>query len=147
MISDDYSEAEALESLHAGAIDYFARPHQRAELVARLRAHLRSRSTSLEVQLSIGPFRFHPAQRLLVDERRNNRIWLTSKESRILRRLHVANGRPVPKADLLEVAWGSPDTSVHTLQTHIYRLRTKLNSGAAGRPLLLTTGGGYKLDV
>ena len=147
MISDGYSEADALQSLRAGAIDYFHRPHHREELLARLRAHLRSKSTSLDVHLKIGPFSFHPGQRILLDERRQSRIWLTAKEARILRYLHMANGRAVPKAELLGVAWGSPDTSVHTLQTHIYRLRTKLKTGGAGRPLLVTTAGGYVLDM
>ena len=146
MVSDQYSEAEAVRSLSAGAIDYFPRLHQRAELLARLRAHLRSKSTSLDVDLTIGSFSFHPGQRVLVDRRKHTRIWLTAKESRILRRLHLANSQPVPTEELLQVAWGSPDASVHTLQTHIYRLRCKL-AASGDRPMLLTTPRGYLLDL
>ena len=146
MISDQYSEAEAVRSLRAGAIDYFHRPHHRAELLARLRAHLRSKSTSLDVDLTIGSFNFHPGQRILVDRRKHTRIWLTAKEARILRRLHLANSQPVDTEELLRVAWGSPNASVHTLQTHIYRLRCKLGT-SGDRPMLLTTPQGYALDL
>ena len=146
MISSQYSEAEATRSLGAGAIDYFHRPHHRAELLARLRAHLRSKSTSLDVELTIGSFAFHPGQRVLVNRRKGGRIWLTAKESRILRRLHLANCQPVATGELLQVVWGSPNASVHTLQTHIYRLRCKLGT-SGDRPMLLTTPRGYVLDV
>ena len=146
MISDSYSEDQAAQSLGAGAIDYFHRPHHRAELVARLRAHLRSKATSLDVELTIGSFTFHPGPRILVERRKQTRIWLTAKEARILRRLHLANSQPVDTEELLQVAWGSPNASVHTLQTHIYRLRCKLGT-SGDRPMLLTTPRGYLLDL
>ena len=144
MVSCSNSETDVLRSFRAGAIDHFARLHQRAELLARLRAHLRSKSTSLDVDLTIGSFSFHPGQRILVDRRKHTRIWLTAKESHILRRLHLANGRPVATKELLQVAWGSSNGSAHTLQTHIYRLRCKLGT-SDDRPMLRTVSHGYVL--
>ena len=144
VIDQEDSEAMALESLQAGAVDYFPRPHNRAELSARMRAHLRNRTTSLEVDISIGPFVFRPGQRALLDRRTQKRIWLTVKEARLLRQLHLANGRSVPARVLMMAAWDPASNSVHTLHTHVYRLRNKLSIQGA-EPMLLTTRDGYSL--
>lgn len=145
MVGTTDSEAAAVRSLEAGAIDYFPRPQKHAELLARLRAHVRSLSTSLEVQINIGPFTFRPGQRTLVDRATGARIWLTAKETRLLRRLDAAYGEPVKLASLLEAAWHSANTSSHTLHTHIYRLRSKLGAGTGGTPMLRTVREGYVL--
>lgn len=145
MVGAAESEADALRSLDAGAIDYFPRPQNQAELLARIRAHLRSLATSLDVDISIGLFTFRPGQRTLTHRKTGARTWLTAKETRLLRRLHAANGTPVSPVALLEAAWTGPGTSMHTLHTHVYRLRGKLGAGSDARPMLRTVPEGYAL--
>lgn len=143
--TDDADGPDELRGLRAGALDYVARPHNRAEVMARIRAHLRSLANCLDVEITIGPYAFLPGQRSLTNRRTRARIWLTVKESRLLRELCLADDQPVPAASLMRVGWGPKATCVHTLHTHIYRLRTKLGPADRGGPMLLTTRSGYRL--
>ncbi len=90
----------------------------------------------------IGPYDFHPSAKLLVEGER--RIRLTEKETDILRYLRTATGI-VPRQTLLGEVWGyGPQVATHTLETHIYRLRKKIETDPDS-PILLTEDGGYRL--
>ncbi|MBV9550081.1 MAG: response regulator transcription factor [Alphaproteobacteria bacterium] len=90
----------------------------------------------------IGPYDFHPSAKLLVDGER--KIRLTEKETDILRYLRTATGI-VPRQTLLGEVWGyGPQVATHTLETHIYRLRKKIEADPDS-PILLTEDGGYRL--
>jgi DNA-binding response OmpR family regulator len=90
----------------------------------------------------IGPYDFHPSAKLLVDGER--KIRLTEKETDILRYLRTASGI-VPRQTLLGEVWGyGPQVATHTLETHIYRLRKKIEIDPDA-PILVTEDGGYRL--
>ncbi len=140
-------EEDIVRGLNAGANDYVVKPYRPTELVARLRAQIRAFEVSEDAVLPIGPYQFRPAQRLLQDAAANRRIRLTEKESAVLKYLYRANGEPVARKTLLREVWGySPGTTTHTVETHIYRLRRKIEPDAAQIRLLVNEDGGYRLD-
>ncbi len=142
--SDD--EADIVRGLDAGANDYIAKPFRLNELLARLRAQLRLFDTSEDAVLTIGPYLFRPSAKQLQDPARNRRIRLTEKESAILKFLFRAGAKPVARQVLLNEVWGyNAAVTTHTLETHIYRLRQKIEPDPANARLLITEGGGYRL--
>ncbi|MDE2198583.1 MAG: response regulator transcription factor [Rhodospirillales bacterium] len=147
MLTGSDEEVDVVRGLDAGANDYIAKPFRMAELLARLRAQLRMFENSEDAVFTIGPFTFRPSAKLLQDTTRNRRIRLTEKEAAILKFLYRANARPVARQDLLGEVWGyNAAVTTHTLETHIYRLRQKIEADPAHARLLLTEGGGYRLD-
>ena len=71
---------------------------------------------------------------------------LTEKETAILKFLLRAGDEPVSRDVLLNDVWGyHADVTTHTLETHIYRLRQKIEADPANAQLLVTEGGGYRL--
>jgi DNA-binding response OmpR family regulator len=137
---------EVVRGLEAGAHDYLAKPVRPAVLVARLHALLRHHESSLDAVFPLGPWTFHPAQKLLRGKA-GVRIWLTAKEVDILRHLLRSPG-PVSKQALLTDVWGyNPSVSSHTLETHIYRLRQKIEADPHEPRLLLTAAEGYRLAL
>jgi DNA-binding response OmpR family regulator len=143
--SDD--ETDVVRGLESGANDYIAKPFRLAELLARLRAQLRTFENSEDAVFSIGPYMFRPSAKLLQDQARNRRIRLTEKEAAILKFLYRAGSRPVARQVLLNEVWGyNAAVTTHTLETHIYRLRQKIEPDPSNARLLVTEGGGYRLD-
>jgi DNA-binding response OmpR family regulator len=143
--SDD--EADVVRGLESGANDYVAKPFRLAELLARLRAQLRIFENSEDAVFTIGPYTFRPAAKLLHEPVKNRRIRLTEKEAAILKFLYRAGTKPVARQVLLNEVWGyNAAVTTHTLETHIYRLRQKIEPDPANARLLVTEGGGYRLD-
>ena len=144
MLAGSDAENDVVRGLEAGAHDYLAKPVRLPVLIARLRAQLRHHGNSTHAALTVGRWRFHPAQKLLCDEA-GGRIWLTLKEVGILRCLLRMDGA-VAKQQLLADVWGyRADASTRTLQTHIHRLRRKIEVDPCNARLLMTTKGGYRL--
>ncbi|MBY0331664.1 MAG: response regulator transcription factor [Acetobacteraceae bacterium] len=148
MLTGADTEADIVRGLDAGANDYIAKPFRLNELLARLRAQLRVFDNSEDAVFTIGPYQFRPSAKLLLDQARNRKIRLTEKESAILKFLYRAGGRPAGRQVLLNEVWGyNSAVTTHTLETHIYRLRQKIEPDPANAVLLLTEGGGYRLDA
>jgi DNA-binding response OmpR family regulator len=148
MLTGADSEADVVRGLDAGANDYIAKPFRLSELLARVRAQLRVFDNSEDAVFLIGPYVFHPSAKLLQEPARNRKLRLTGKECSILKYLYRAGGKPVPRPVLLNEVWGySSAASTHTLETHMYRLRQKLETEPSQPRLLLTENGGYKLDA
>ncbi len=145
MLADSDAEDDVVRGLDAGAQDYLAKPVRPAVLVARLRSHLRHHENSTDAVLTVGRWRFHPGQKVLRDKA-GGRIWLTSREVGLLRYLLQRADRAVTRQELLADVWGyDPAASTHTLQTHIYRLRRKIEVDPYDAQLLVTTNVGYRL--
>lgn len=138
MLTGSDDEADIVRGLDAGANDYVAKPFRIAELLARLRAQLRLFENSEDAVFTIGPYTFRPSGKLLQDPQKNRRIRLTEKETAILKFLYRAGTRPVPRQVLLNEVWGyNAAVTTHTLETHIYRLRQKIEPDPANASFLL----------
>lgn len=147
MLTGAGGEEDVVRGFDSGANDYVAKPFRSNELLARLRAQLRSFESSEEAVLSVGPYTFRPARKLLQDAAKNRRIRLTDKEAAILKFLYRSEARPVDRQILLHEVWGyNPAVTTHTLETHIYRLRQKIETDPANPSLLVTEHGGYRLN-
>jgi DNA-binding response OmpR family regulator len=145
MLTGHDSEADTIEGLDAGANDYVAKPFRFAVLLARIRAQLRSHEASEDAVLTIGTYTFRPATKLLTTDR-GSKVRLTEKETSILRYLYRAGGKVIGRDELLQEVWGyNAEVTTHTLETHIYRLRQKIEKDPSNAALLVTEAGGYKL--
>ena len=145
MLTAQDSEEDHVEGLEAGANDYVTKPFKFGILLARIRAHLRSHEASEDAVFQIGPYTFRPGAKLLVGDR-GSKLKLTEKETAILRFLYRAGRAVVNRDTLLAEVWGyNAHVTTHTLETHIYRLRQKIEPNPAAAAILVTEGGGYKL--
>jgi DNA-binding response OmpR family regulator len=146
MVTGADAEQDVVRGLDAGANDYLAKPFRLPELLARVRAQLRVFDNSEDAVFLIGPYIFRPSAKLLQEPARNRKMRLTNKECSILKYLYRAGGKAVSRQVLLNEVWGySSAVSTHTLETHVYRLRQKLEADPSQPHLLLTEHGGYKL--
>jgi DNA-binding response OmpR family regulator len=145
MLTGAGTDSDTILGLEAGANDYVPKPFRFAVLLARIRAQMRSHEASEDAIFPIGPYSFRPGSKLLVNDR-GSKIRLTDKETAILRYLYRAGQRPVSREILLQEVWGyNSGVTTHTLETHIYRLRQKIERDPANAMLLVTEAGGYKL--
>jgi len=145
MLTAATSDSDTIQGLEAGADDYVAKPFRFAVLLARIRVQLRSHEQSENAVFHLGPYEFRPAQKLLLDAAKK-KVRLTEKETNILKYLYRAGGKPVAREELLAEVWGyNAGVTTHTLETHIYRLRQKIEPDASAARLLLTEAGGYRL--
>ena len=146
MLTGQDTDADQILGLESGANDYVTKPFKFSVLLARVRAHLRSHEQSEDAVFQIGPYEFRPAMKLLVTED-ERKVRLTEKETNILKYLYRAGGKPVPRDELLHEVWGyNPAVTTHTLETHIYRLRQKIEPDTSHARLLVTESGGYRLS-
>src|SRR6266851_3859424 len=114
-------------------------------LMARIRAQLRQHEASEDAVFSVGPYSFRPGSKMLTGANAR-KVRLTEKETAILRFLYRAGQLPVSRETLLQEVWGyNSGVTTHTLETHIYRLRQKIEKDAANPEILVTEAGGYKL--
>ncbi len=145
MLTGNDSDADQILGLDAGANDYVTKPFKFAVLLARIRAQLRQHEQSEDAVFAIGPYSFKPASKVLIDEK-GAKVRLTEKETSILKYLYRAGEKVVTRDVLLHEVWGyNAGVTTHTLETHIYRLRQKIEKDPSNAELLVTETGGYKL--
>jgi DNA-binding response OmpR family regulator len=145
MLTGHDTESDTVLGLESGANDYVTKPFRFAVLLARIRAHLRQHEQSEDATFSIGHFTFRPAAKMLLDTG-GKKVRLTEKETAILKYLYRAGDRIVTRDVLLSEVWGyNSGVTTHTLETHIYRLRQKIERDPSNAELLVTASGGYKL--
>ncbi len=141
----DLHEDEVVRALDAGANDFITPPFRCNEVIARLRAQMRAHESSDDAVLVVGPFQFRPARRMLVNVTTGTSQRLTEKEAAVLKFLYRADG-PVSRNALLNEVWGYHDNATtHTVETHIYRLRRKIEPNPDAISLLISEHGGYRL--
>ena len=146
MLTAADGEADTILGLDAGANDYIAKPFRLNVLLARLRAQLRQHEQSDDAMFTIGPYSFRPSAKLLVDDTGRKKVRLTEKETAILKYLYRAGDRTVGRDVLLNEVWGyNAGVTTHTLETHVYRLRQKIERDPAQAEILITEPGGYRL--
>ena len=146
MLTGHDSDADTILGLDAGANDYVTKPFKFPVLLARIRAQLRTHEQSEDAVFNLGPYTFKPAQKMLITED-EKKIRLTEKETNILKFLHRAPEGVVARDVLLHEVWGyNAGVTTHTLETHIYRLRQKIEPDPGNARLLVTESGGYRLN-
>jgi DNA-binding response OmpR family regulator len=145
MLTAQASDSDTILGLESGANDYITKPFKFAVLLARIRAQLRQHEQSEDAVFTIGPYSFKPAAKLLLDDN-GSKVRLTEKETSILKYLYRAGEKVVSREVLLHEVWGyNAGVTTHTLETHIYRLRQKIEKDPSSAELLVTETGGYKL--
>lgn len=145
MLTGHDSDSDTILGLEAGANDYVTKPFRFAVLLARVRAQLRTHEQSEDAVFTIGPYTFRPAQKIMT-ESNGGKVRLTEKETAIIKYLYRADQKIIGRDELLEQVWGyNSGVTTHTLETHIYRLRQKIEKDPSNARLLVTEGGGYKL--
>lgn len=148
MLTGVGEEGDVVRGLEAGANDYVIKPFRRKELLARLKAQIRIFENSEDATFPIGPYLFHPSARFLTSDNGKSRIRLTDKETSILKFLYRNGEESVGRDVLLNEVWGcNSAVTTHTLETHIYRLRQKMEPDPSHVSLLTTEDGGYRLNV
>ena len=147
MLTAQDGDADTILGLDAGANDYVTKPFKIAVLLARMRAHLRQHEQSDDAVFTIGPYSFRPSAKLLIDEAKNKKVRLTEKETAILKYLYRSGDKVVGRDTLLgEVLGYNAGVTTHTLETHVYRLRQKIERNPSQAEILVTEPGGYKLN-
>lgn len=145
MLTGHASDTDAVLGLDSGANDYVTKPFKFSVLLARIRAHLRQHEASDDALFEIGQYTFRPSSKHLINAK-GGKLRLTEKETAILRFLYRAGQQVVSRDTLLREVWGyNANVTTHTLETHIYRLRQKIEKDPASAQLLVTESGGYKL--
>src|SRR3954467_7351846 len=145
MLTGHDTDSDTILGLESRANDYLTKPFRFAPVLARIRAQLRQHEASEDAVFTIGPYTFRPSSKLLMNPK-GSKVRLTEKETAILRYLYRAGQRPVSREVLLQEVWGyNSGVTTHTLETHIYRLRQKVEKDAGAPAILVTEGGGYKL--
>lgn len=145
MLTGHDTDSDTILGLESGANDYVAKPFRFAVLLARIRAQLRQHEQSEDAIFTIGGYSFRPSAKMLVDDR-GQKIRLTEKETAILKFLYRAGEKVITRDVLLHEVWGyNSGVTTHTLETHIYRLRQKIEKDPSKAELLVTDVGGYKL--
>jgi DNA-binding response OmpR family regulator len=145
MLTGQGSDADMILGLDSGANDYVVKPFRFAVLLARIRSQLRQHEHSEDAVFRVGPYTFKPAQKLLLRDDQK-KIRLTEKETAIIKFLYRSGEQAVSREVLLTDVWGyNAGVSTHTLETHIYRLRQKIERDPSHAEILVTEGGGYRL--
>jgi DNA-binding response OmpR family regulator len=146
MLTGADSEADTVLGLDSGADDYVTKPFRLSVLLARLRANLRQSEHFDDAEFAIGPYTFRPSAKLLTDPSGGRKVRLTEKETAILKYLHRAGDQAIARDTLLGEVWGyNAGVTTHTLETHVYRLRQKIERDPAHAEILVTETGGYRL--
>ena len=146
LVPKDYHFEGALPKLdHYNEI--LSKPIKVSDLLASI-----SRNVTLkkhdDQDLKIANYFFRPDEKILIDIETKDRIRLTEKETDILRQLHQADQNELSRRELLRDIWGYKEgISSHTLETHIYRLRKKIEKNPSDAVILITTESGYRLTL
>ena len=145
MLTGHDTDSDTILGLDAGANDYVTKPFKFPVLLARIRSQLRQHEQSEDAVFTVGPYTFKPAAKMLLTED-DKKIRLTEKETNILKFLYRASEGVVARDVLLHEVWGyNAGVTTHTLETHIYRLRQKIEPDPSNARILLTESGGYRL--
>ena len=145
MLTGHDTDADQIRGLESGANDYLTKPFRFPVLLARINSALRQHDQSEDVVFTIGPYSFQPSAKLL-EANDGNKVRLTDKETSILKYLYRQGPKTITRDVLLKEVWGyNSRVTTHTLETHIYRLRQKIERDPSNARLLVTEDGGYRL--
>ncbi len=149
MLTARGEEIDKILGFEVGADDYLTKPFSIRELLARVAALLRRSALSTpaptaEQALAFGPLEINTGQRSV--RLRGERLDLTAKEWELLVLMASNPGRTYSRQELLDMVWGYHyDGYSHTVNSHINRLRNKIEDDPASPRYVLTKRGlGYR---
>lgn len=127
----------------------FEKPYRIGSILERIHTLLNTRDEKQHDQdMQIGPYRMNLRHMTLTSDDLNTPIKLTEKERDILALLGKNPLERVERQSLLDQVWGYVDgLETHTLETHIYRLRQKIEIDPSEPKILLTDENGYKISL
>lgn len=136
------------ESTDFSRKDIFTIPLRLGALIERVQHYIKiTAKKSVEEIITIGSYKFIQEESTLMEINGKGPDRLTEKECHILYILQDKKGETVERKELLRAVWGYVDgIETHTLETHIYRLRQKIEANPAKPAILLTAGTGYRLS-
>lgn len=137
---------DRVEGLEAGADDYLVKPFANAELIARVNALSRRPPISdIAVTLMVGDLKIDRVRRTVM--RAGQHISLQAQEFKLLDYLMQHSGEVVTRTMLLENVWSfhfDPQTNV--IESHMSRLRAKVDRGFGKELIQTVRGAGYRID-
>ena len=126
---------------------YIEKPFKIQQLMRKIDYILAKISGSIDFTHTIGPFEFFPEKKVIIFAG-HRKIELTDKEVGILKCLLNTDEEIVDRETILKQVWDyNPDVTTHTLETHIYRLRQKLEIDQSIPRLIISKGGGFKINL
>lgn len=138
---DETVQGNALTSI-------IAKPFVLESVLNQIRAGINILENSSAGYLTFNKYIVRPIKRDIYNQRNREVVKLTEKEVAVIKYLYKCRDRIVTKNELLQEVWGySPDVSTHTIETHIYRLRQKVEHEDSEAQLILTEEGGYRLKI
>jgi DNA-binding response OmpR family regulator len=140
-----HSDASNVDNnLSIKANEYIIKPFKYPALLKSIELQLRQFGKTEDTRYNIGSYVFKPNSKVL--ENKNKSIRLTEKENNILKFLYQNLKTIVSREILLREVWGyNSKVTTHTLETHIYRLRQKIEIDPTNACFLITETGGYRL--
>ena len=138
VITADGHEDRVVGALEAGADDVVVMPTRTRELVARARAAMRRgpEPEPEESTIEVGEVRLDPTGYVVSVD--GQRVEMTRKEFELLRLLMTNAGQTVPRRVLIERVWGWDSTEGKTLDTHIRRIRAKIETDPSNPTRIVT---------
>ncbi len=122
------------------------KPFRLNEFLNNLRSCINKFENSSDAYLTFNNYELHPLAKEILNLRNNELIKLTEKVVAVIKYLYKAKDKIVSKTDLLQDVWDyNAEVSTHTIETHIYRLRQKVEHDDVDAQLIITENGGYKL--
>tara|TARA_B100000676_G_scaffold290665_1_gene324379 strand:+ start:519 stop:1196 length:678 start_codon:yes stop_codon:yes gene_type:complete len=142
------SDTDTVLVIDAGANNYIMKPFRIGVLLNAIRSELCLNEYSEDADLLIGPYTFKPGSKMLIEDVTGKKVKLTEKETSILKFLYYTGDQIVNRDTLLVEVWGyNSGVTTHTLETHVYRLRQKIELNPSEAEILVTETGGYRLVV
>lgn len=124
------------------------KPLSLSRFLDSIKAAINIFENSADGYLEFNRYILYPARKEILNCRNNETTKLTEKEVAVIKYLYKNKDRIIGKNDLMQEVWGyAADADTHTVETHIYRLRQKVEQDDASAQLILTSDGGYQLKT
>lgn len=131
---------------HGSLVKYVIKPIRLCDFLNELKASINLATLSEAGNLQFGCYELRPSRKEIFNLQRHEATKLTEKEVAIIQYLYKNDNHIVTKNELLQEVWGyNPDVTTHTIETHIYRLRQKVEHNGSDAPFIITAEGGYSL--
>lgn len=145
ILTAETDEVILVKCLEMGANDFIIKPFSFSVLLARIRIHIDQHQMSGEAVFVIGTNTIYLRKKFVIDINGRKSLF-TEKEIELLKYLHRANEKVVNAKELYREIWGSSvELNTHTLESHVYRIRRKIEPNSKIFIHLITCDGGYKL--